>query len=601
MKITWFSSLILLLCAVSFAFISGCGSNPTGGGGSATSITLLSISGTVTVSPETNQQLEAFQTRSGCELAQLFSSPAYAANQLELEPLKNAVIKVYEYSNPTNEIAATTTDNDGKYNVKGLLLNQVYLIIAKKSKGTIEATIKNIAWGLTNDHNKTVDIDPRTSVVAAAIKGNDTANEMLENFGEGANIDTAVSNIVDYVNTYYDSHSLPSVTGTIEIVVPNDISNEVAAMEYTLNVSIEGTGTVTLVPQTTGNKYLKDTIVKIQANPGGGYVLASWEGDLTGNTNPTLVTMNGNKNVTTVFLLSPLTITSPANGQVFTGILPAHSLTWTAVTGATEYTLEISTYDAFPVSNTYTVTSDSNSWPPTNYNPNSSYTWYFKVKASKPAETAWSTSRYFIWNQLPPYLVPSLTGSISYDGIASEWGGIAYAASYDGSNYDLTYADGRSGTQINNVKLGQYAGELYIMIDLKNGTPDAYFCDYSNYSSVATGEPTNLTYQVNLFSGNYDGKYMTVNCRYDSGYGQWWRYAGKNGTAIDASNNVAKGFLNTPPSVIETSIPISEITSYLVPDADGGYDFYVQIYRWKNNIPENAYDIDSIDQFRIKF
>jgi PKD repeat protein len=75
---------------------------------------------------------------------------------------------------------------------------------------------------------------------------------------------------------------------------------------YTLTTTIVGSGVVTPV---SGSLYLVGTIVPVSATPNAGWQFSSWGGDLTGNTNPTRITMNGNKNVIANFTK----ISSPNN------------------------------------------------------------------------------------------------------------------------------------------------------------------------------------------------------------------------------------------------------------------------------------------------
>jgi uncharacterized repeat protein (TIGR02543 family) len=73
-----------------------------------------------------------------------------------------------------------------------------------------------------------------------------------------------------------------------------------APNEYTLtvNVSPEGTGTVTL--NNTGPYYYGDA-VHLTAEPNTGWYFSRWEGDLTGSQNPVIITIDGDKGITAVF------------------------------------------------------------------------------------------------------------------------------------------------------------------------------------------------------------------------------------------------------------------------------------------------------------
>jgi hypothetical protein len=71
------------------------------------------------------------------------------------------------------------------------------------------------------------------------------------------------------------------------------------AGEYTLAVNVVGDGTVTKNPDQP--IYTEGTSVTLTA-VNGSQTFSEWSGDLTGNTNPTTIVMNGNKSVTATFV-----------------------------------------------------------------------------------------------------------------------------------------------------------------------------------------------------------------------------------------------------------------------------------------------------------
>ena len=71
-----------------------------------------------------------------------------------------------------------------------------------------------------------------------------------------------------------------------------------ATTQYTLTVNTQGSGTVT---PPSGSTYNPGVVVQLEATPQAGWAFDHWEGDLTGNVNPTQITMNTNKVVTAVF------------------------------------------------------------------------------------------------------------------------------------------------------------------------------------------------------------------------------------------------------------------------------------------------------------
>jgi hypothetical protein len=82
---------------------------------------------------------------------------------------------------------------------------------------------------------------------------------------------------------------------------------------YTLTVSVSGQGTV----DPPGGSFRSNTIVSVAATPAGGWVFTGWAGDLSGNINPTNITMNANKGITAVFAQPPMIISQPQS--VFAG------------------------------------------------------------------------------------------------------------------------------------------------------------------------------------------------------------------------------------------------------------------------------------------
>ncbi len=108
---------------------------------------------------------------------------------------------------------------------------------------------------------------------------------------------------------------------------------------YTLNVNENppGSGSVNAPPQTCLGGYLAGTVVQLMAVPGSGYVFSNWSGDAGGSSNPVSVTMDAHKSVTANMRgNTPLT---PS------GVLTSwdNSFTWTGLSDATWYLLEVQT------------------------------------------------------------------------------------------------------------------------------------------------------------------------------------------------------------------------------------------------------------------
>lgn len=75
--------------------------------------------------------------------------------------------------------------------------------------------------------------------------------------------------------------------------------SQVSVGKYTLTVNVIGNGTVTRNPNQL--IYAEGTDVTLTA-VNGSQTFTAWSGDLTGSTNPTTITMNGNKSVTATFI-----------------------------------------------------------------------------------------------------------------------------------------------------------------------------------------------------------------------------------------------------------------------------------------------------------
>ncbi|TFG79789.1 MAG: DUF11 domain-containing protein [Chrysiogenales bacterium] len=82
---------------------------------------------------------------------------------------------------------------------------------------------------------------------------------------------------------------------------------------YSLTIAAGAGGTTNPVPGT--YTYVEGTSVSVQATASAGYRFKNWSGDASGTTNPTSVTMNGNKTMTANFVRQyTLTVTAGAGG-----------------------------------------------------------------------------------------------------------------------------------------------------------------------------------------------------------------------------------------------------------------------------------------------
>ncbi len=91
--------------------------------------------------------------------------------------------------------------------------------------------------------------------------------------------------------------------------------------QYTLTINTAGNGSGVVTPTVGSHFYITGTLVPITATANTGSTFTGWSGDLTGTTNPTDITMNGNKVVTATFTLNTFVITptAGANGSITPG------------------------------------------------------------------------------------------------------------------------------------------------------------------------------------------------------------------------------------------------------------------------------------------
>jgi hypothetical protein len=137
--------------------------------------------------------------------------------------------------------------------------------------------------------------------------GNPTANGSSFDCGTYASIQANTDPCYNFVN-WTPSTGVTSPTSANTIVLMNtsrSLTANYAIKRFTLstNVSPTGTGTVT-----GAGTYNCSFAAPIQANAVIPYAFDHWSGALSGNTNPTSITMDGNKSVTANFVINPNTV-----------------------------------------------------------------------------------------------------------------------------------------------------------------------------------------------------------------------------------------------------------------------------------------------------
>jgi len=135
-------------------------------------------------------------------------------------------------------------------------------------------------------------------------------------YDENTNVNLTASPASGYRFDHWSGDA--SGTNSSTVVTMNGDKNITAIFirVYSLNTSIDpaGSGAVS----TSGGSYDEGTSVLLTATPASGYRFDHWGGDASGNVTPVTITMNGNKNVTAVFVkVFTLTISvDPSEGGI---------------------------------------------------------------------------------------------------------------------------------------------------------------------------------------------------------------------------------------------------------------------------------------------
>jgi uncharacterized repeat protein (TIGR02543 family) len=273
-------------------------------------------------------------------------------------------------------------------------------------------------------------------------------------------------------------------------------ANFIAGPTYTLTVQVSpsGGGTVALSPNKT--HYPSGTIVTLTATAASGYAFSDWTGDATGTTNPTTVTMNGNKTVTANFIAGPtyaLTVQVSPSGGGTVAVSPSQaeyasgtivSLTATAASG---YAFSNWTGDATGTANPTTVTMNGNKTVTADFA-------FYKYFAYVVNETNPGTVSAYMINSATGALTaiatsPFVAGSNPYSIAVDPAGKFAYVAN--------EYSNDVSGYTINST-----TGVLTAM----GASP---FAAGSNPYSVAVDPTGKFVYVANEYSNDVSG--YTIN------------------------------------------------------------------------------------------
>ncbi|WP_158267630.1 InlB B-repeat-containing protein [Adhaeribacter arboris] len=167
------------------------------------------------------------------------------------------------------------------------------------SSGTVGSPL-SVSFSVINQPSST-----SYSLTVNASNGTVTKNPNQTSYDNGTNVTLTATPAVGYQFSGWSGNA----TGTTNPLIVNMNSNKnitanftPASTFYTLTVNTSGNGTVSKSPNQTS--YASGSTVTLTATPASGYQFSGWSGAATGSTNPLVVTMNGNKNVTATFTQS---------------------------------------------------------------------------------------------------------------------------------------------------------------------------------------------------------------------------------------------------------------------------------------------------------
>ena len=158
------------------------------------------------------------------------------------------------------------------------------------------------------------------TATADPAEGGQVVPEFME-YGEGDTAYVVATPSDEYVLERWSGDASGNANTLVITMDKNkDVTAHFVKKKYPLTIKIEGEGEVKqeVIKQGMARDYNSGTIVKLTAEPDGEWLFVRWRGDLTGNENPTQITIDGPKTVVAEFEKKkyPLTIEIVGEGQV---------------------------------------------------------------------------------------------------------------------------------------------------------------------------------------------------------------------------------------------------------------------------------------------
>ena len=158
------------------------------------------------------------------------------------------------------------------------------------------------------------------TATADPAEGGQVVPEYME-YGEGDTAYVVATPSDEYVLERWSGDASGNANTLVITMDKNkDVTAHFVKKKYPLTIKIEGEGEVKqeVIKQGMPRDYNSGTIVKLTAEPEDEWLFVRWRGDLTGNENPTQITIDGPKTVVAEFEKKkyPLTIEIVGDGQV---------------------------------------------------------------------------------------------------------------------------------------------------------------------------------------------------------------------------------------------------------------------------------------------
>jgi hypothetical protein len=184
---------------------------------------------------------------------------------------------------------------------------------AANFKGVDQTTPLGISAGAASTGN-----DDSPSVTLAGLSGNEL---VFDNLFQGASDETQVMTTGDAQTQQWTGFSGNTrAAASIEEATGNSVTmNWTASSEsywaivavainpastsgttYDLTMAVTGNGITT--PPVGSHSYAENTVVSLSATADAGWTFSNWSGSISGSTNPTSITLDGNKSVTATFI-----------------------------------------------------------------------------------------------------------------------------------------------------------------------------------------------------------------------------------------------------------------------------------------------------------